>query len=126
MAWLDPLAGAQALQPGESIALPPDATVRAPGGATTAVGPAGLFGGAEAAGVYQVTRPGAPPLAFAVNMTDAAESDLRPRPHPELDRDLAPDPSAKGAQEAWRPLVALALALLGAEWLIFYGRREPA
>jgi Ca-activated chloride channel homolog len=126
VAWLDPLAGAQALRPGESIALPPDATVRAPGGPAAPVGATGLFAGADAPGVYQVTRPGAAPLAFAVNMTDAAESDLRPRPHPELERDLTADTGATGAQEAWRPLVALALALLGAEWLIFYGRRAPA
>jgi hypothetical protein len=122
--WLDPLAGVQALHPGDPVPLAPAATVTAPDGTAARVGERGVYAGTEAAGLYQVTGGAAPARTFAVNMTDAGESALAPRPHPELQRDAplaAPDSQTQ--QEFWPLLAALAAGLLGAEWILYCWKR---
>ncbi|MDQ2809150.1 MAG: VWA domain-containing protein [Chloroflexota bacterium] len=119
--WLDPLVEAGAQRPGAAIPLPAGTLVGTPDGRNVTVGAAGLFADTEAAGLYRVTRPGRPDLAFAVNATDAAEADLMPRPQPELTQ---PAPAAAGGhQEVWRPLAGLALAFMCSEWFLYCRRR---
>jgi hypothetical protein len=81
----------------------------------------------EQIGRYVVTRAeqDAEPLqTFAVNLLDAAESNIRPRPHEPLPAAgparLAPAPRPTG--ELWWPLLAAAFALLSLEWLLFARR----
>jgi hypothetical protein len=137
--WLYPLAGAGALDPGESLYLPPGSVVKAPGERTLQVGSSGIFADTDEAGVYEVAPASAAPVGsessstpeagastpvrFAVNMTDPTESNLSPAAHPELDRQAAATAERKIQQEYWSPLAAFALFLVGAEWLIYCWRR---
>ena len=69
-------------------------------------------------------NPSGAEVLFAVNMTDAAESNLTPQAHPELTRpatDAVAAPVAR--QEIWWPLAALALLLLGGDWLYYCWKR---
>ena len=52
---------------------------------------------------------------------DRAESDIRPRPLPTFEASFS-TPPPNGTSETWPWLAAAALAVLGAEWLVF-GRR---
>ena len=135
--WLSPLAGAQALQPGESVALSPGATVTAPDKTSLRVGSTGLYARTEQAGIYTVSQnsqaqngtSGANSAAgtntFAVNMTDIKESNLLPRAHPEFQNQVeAPGAKANPVNhEYWSSLAAVALLLVGAEWLFYCIRR---
>jgi hypothetical protein len=130
--WLYPLASARALEPGESLYLPPGSVVSAPGDRTLQVGDSGIFSETDAAGVYEVAAPGegevgagteAEPLRFAVNMTGSSEADLSITAHPELNRQSATLEPRNTRQEFWPPLAAFALAILGLEWLVYCWRR---
>jgi hypothetical protein len=130
--WLYPLAAARAIEPGESLYLPPGYYVLAPGERGLRVGESGIFSETDEAGVYEVSSPRdqvrapdlrAEPLRFAVNMTGAGETDLRVASHPELDRQSAALDERTTKQEFWPPLAAFALALLGLEWLVYCWRR---
>ncbi len=122
--WLDPLAGQGALRPGDPVALPPGAVVVGSDGQRTTVGAGAVYNGTTQPGLYQVLVGGREERTFAVNMVDAAESNLAPQPHPELDRQAPPAVAAPlTKQEYWPPLAALALGLLGLEWLVFCWKR---
>jgi hypothetical protein len=123
--WLDPLVEAGALPPGAVVPLPPGATVSLPDNTEAKVGESGLFVATEQAGRYRVQRGGRSDLTFQVNAGDADEAALAPQAHPELSRP-APVDNAGGRQEAWRPLAALALLLVGADWFVYCRRRGQA
>jgi hypothetical protein len=154
--WLYPLAGVQALAPGESLRLTPGSTVIAPDGTQALVGPGGLFTDTEQAGIYRVLEPalqsggGADEegrqadqkvgWSFAVNM-DGAESDPAPRPHPELSGPGLPGTWSGGtgdsthisgagtgptSTELWTPLTVVVLVLIIGEWLLYYRKRGRA
>jgi hypothetical protein len=125
--WLDPLAGTATLAPGTPVHLPPGAAVTLPDGASRTVGASGVYAETEAPGLYRVQAAGAPDLLFAVNMTDAVESDLTPRAHPELARAAdATTPQRVARQEIWWPLALVALLLLSGEWLYYCWKRGRA
>src|SRR5207302_8772561 len=84
--WLYPLAGSQALRPGERLFLPTDSIVETPGGRILAVGAQGVFADTEEQGLYTVKEGGKTSMEFAVNMSDAQEANITPRAHPELER----------------------------------------
>jgi hypothetical protein len=125
--WLDPLAGTATVAPGTAIRLPPEATVTPPDGSSAPVGAGGAFAATDAPGLYRVKNAGGAEVLFAVNMTDASESDLTPQAHPELTRPAGQDAAPPVArQEIWWPLAALALLLLGGEWLTYCWKRGRA
>jgi hypothetical protein len=125
--WLDPLAGTATVAPGMALRLPPEATVTRPDGQSTLVGAGGAFAATDAPGLYRVKNPSGAEVLFAVNMTDASESDLTPQAHPELTRPAGQDAAPPVArQEIWWPLAALALLLLGGEWLTYCWKRGRA
>jgi hypothetical protein len=121
--------GGLKVRPGESVSLP------APGGAAVLRRPDGQEEPLTAAGAelkvehtdrvghYAVVEPSSGRLLadFSVNLEDAAESDIRPRPA-EQPVVAAPPPATRLVTEWWRPLVLAALALLGTEWLVFARR----
>ncbi len=120
--WLYPLAGTQALRPGESIGLPAGSTVIGSDGQRSQVDRSGLFAGTDQQGVYRVEGTSTP-LQFAVNMVDGRESDLEVRAHSELDRQASRTTERLAMQEYWSPLAAIALALVGGEWLYYCWKR---
>jgi hypothetical protein len=125
--WLDPLAGTATVAPGTAIRLPPEATVTPPDGPSAPVGAGGAFAATDTPGLYRVKNASGAEVLFAVNMTDAAESNLAPQAHPELTRpadEAMPPPVAR--QEIWWPLAALALLLLGGAWLTYCWKRGRA
>ena len=125
--WLDPLAGTATVAPGTVLRLSPEATVTRPDGQRAPIGAGGVFAATDAPGLYRVQNASGAEVLFAVNMTDAAESDLTPRAHPELTRLLtAETPLPVARQEIWWPLAALALLLLGGEWLAYCWKRGRA
>ncbi len=77
---------------------------------------------ADRAGLYTAAGPGLH-KQVAVNLLDAAESDIRPRPTLDLSGHAV---AARGAlltlAELWRPLLLLALGILAAEWWVFVRR----
>ncbi len=91
--WLDPLAGTQAVDPGQTLQLAPGSTVQTPSGRTLVVGAPGLFTDTDEEGIYRVLGPGSStqanttPQQFAVNMADNAQSSTdnpQSTSHPEL------------------------------------------
>lgn len=78
-------------------------------------------------GIYRLTA-GHESQPVAVNLFDAAESDLSAPapPQPEEARPspaAAPETPASGGQEVWASLAALALGLLMGEWYLYHRRR---
>jgi hypothetical protein len=124
--WLYPLAGAEALRPGEPAYLSPGSVVAGPDGRTVTVGATGVYADTDAQGIYTVSAPGKPGSTFAVNMTDRQESGDGLRPHPELERPAEARVVLMDKQEYWSPLAALALVLVGAEWLFYCWKRGSA
>ncbi|HYP21912.1 MAG TPA: hypothetical protein VEY08_17720, partial [Chloroflexia bacterium] len=121
--WLYPLASVGALHPGASIRLSPRSTITTPGGRSVRVGNTGVYGDTEEAGLYKVSS-GGRETTFSVNMVDSGESSLSPREHPELERPSSVEPvEDQTQQEVWSPLAALALVLVGSEWLFYCWRR---
>ncbi len=123
------------LQPGQTATLRSDAKVEQ----LTVVPPRGkphqvergklntfVFTGTDELGIYDVQADGKQQERFAVNLFDSAESDIRPRAqnavkigYVEVEGQSTYE-SAR--QEAWRPLLLAALAVLLLEWYI-YNRR---
>jgi hypothetical protein len=123
--WLYPLVGTQAVEPGLTVQAGPGASVQTPSGRTVEVGADGLFAATDEAGIYSVQVPGGSTLQFAVNPKDDPEpTDSDALAHPELTRPLEIEPAEVTANEVfWLPLVALALALLVGEWLVYTWKR---
>jgi Ca-activated chloride channel family protein len=121
--WLYPLASVGALHPGASIRLSPGSTITTPNGQSVRVADTGVYGDTEEAGLYKVSS-GGRETNFSVNMVNSSESSLSPREHPELDRPSSIEPvEDQTQQEVWSPLAALALVLVGSEWLFYCWRR---
>jgi len=81
--------------------------------------------GLRAPGLYRLERDGAPPLEFGVNDLDAAESDLRTLKsgHRPSSLDLAEIESTFTASDFG--LLAIALALLLADWIFLARLGRP-
>jgi Ca-activated chloride channel homolog len=123
--WLYPLAGTQAVEPGRQVQAGAGARVETPTGRTVEVGADGIFAATDEPGIYAIEGPGGATMRFAVNPKDdpepAASEALQ---HPELSRPLEIEPAEVTANEVfWLPLVALALALLVGEWLVYTWKR---
>lgn len=129
--WLYPLAGTQAITPGDPVYVSPGSVVTAPSGRATTLGNAGVYVDTEEVGLYRAEG-GAlqKPINFAVNMTSERESNLAVRPHPELERTPEPaqadEEQVTQTREYWTPLAGMALFLVGAEWLFYCWRRGRA
>lgn len=82
-------------------------------------------------GIYQYSLSeagGLAPRYFAVNLADGRESDINPRPLPEVDAE-APGVTPRQAQATlslWPWLAAAALLVLVLEWCVLFGRRRHA
>jgi hypothetical protein len=124
--------GEDNVQPGDVKILRPDMAVKQ----IEIVDPAGksdelqrgsrpdfTFGKTDALGVYQVKWEGQLRRNFAVNLLDAAESDIAPRRIVQIGRDrIAAEDSYVQPRDLWKWVVAGALLLLLLEWYI-YNRR---
>ncbi len=125
--------GSTTLQPGETMALrgvgsSGRLTVRTPSGkSVTLEGQAGSslhFGDTDQTGIYTVEESGQPARYFAVNLFDAAESQIEPRAAVEIgyDKVLGQASWEGGRVELWKPLLLAVLCVLCLEWYI-YNRR---
>ncbi len=125
--WLYPLAGKEALRPGEPLYLGAGALLVSPSD-NKQVGDSGVFVDTEDAGIYRVTSGEAEDnqLQFAVNMENIRESSIAPRPHPELNTPAGNGEEQLVTKEYWSPLAALALLLAGTEWLFYCWKRGQA
>jgi Ca-activated chloride channel family protein len=123
--WLYPLAGTQAVEPGRPVQAGAGARVETPSGRAVEVGADGLFAATDENGIYSIQVPGGATLQFAVNPKDDPEpADSDSLAHPELTRPLEIERLEETATEVfWMPLVALALALLVGEWLVYTWKR---
>lgn len=129
--WLYPLADTQSFRPGDPIILPPGSIITTPAGEQVRVGSSGRFTNSDEQGIYSVQAQArqaanSPSDRFAVNMADAQESSLSVQSHPELNRQPAAGQQRMSTQEFWLPLVVVALALSGAEWLFYCLKRGRA
>jgi Ca-activated chloride channel family protein len=129
--WLYPLAGAQSLSPGEQVPVAPGSRVTTPDGQSVWVGDTGIFANTDMQGIYWIEGPWSglgtkTQRTFAVNMIDRQESGNQPRPHPELVRQAPGVAERLIKQEQWSPLAAIALMLVGAEWLLYCWKRGSA
>jgi hypothetical protein len=125
--------GTPSVRPGGSIALRgtgsgESLTVRRPTGATeTLKRPSGEtfhFADTGELGIYSVEEPGQSPRHFAVNLFDAAESNLPPRADIQIGYEKVAGRTVweGGRFELWKPLLLLALCVICLEWYI-YNRR---
>ena len=81
------------------------------------------FGATDQVGVYRFTEPGGAPRSFAVNLLDAEESNIEPRPIITIGSDRIEAGREHGQpREMWKWFAVVALALLMLEWYI-YNRR---
>jgi hypothetical protein len=128
-------ADAGVLAPGRSITLrsatnAPKLTVQNPAGKTTELKPVegGTFhyASTDELGIYRVNENQKLTQAFAVNLFDSAESEIRPRPENSIRIgyvDVKGEAGWEGARrELWKPLAFAALLVLLGEWYI-YNRR---
>jgi hypothetical protein len=81
------------------------------------------FGATDHVGVYRFIEPGGTPRSFAVNLLDADESNIEPRPIITIGSDRVEAGREHGQpRELWKWFAVAALALLMLEWYI-YNRR---
>jgi hypothetical protein len=84
------------------------------------------FTGTEELGPYEVRADQQPLSRFAVNLFDAAESDIRPKPEPSIQigyDEVAGQPGWEATRrETWKGLLLMGLVVLLLEWYI-YSRR---
>jgi hypothetical protein len=122
-------------RPGQSVALEvatPEATVhiKPPSGPNVDMkaGKTGKLSFTETndLGIYELRSGGKTADRFAVNLFNAAESDIRPNPSPAIkvgDVEVKGEAASQAARkEIWKTLVLIGLAVLAAEWYI-YNRR---
>jgi len=122
--------GGDALRPGDAVTLRTGGakrvTVTTPGGATEALDPADrgevtVTGTAEL-GVYAAAV-GDERIAFAVNLYDAAESDLTPRAAVSVGNQTAEAGELRRPpRELWKFAVVAALLVVLAEWWVYASR----
>ncbi len=129
--WLYPLAGTQAVTPGESLRLAPGSVVHTPGGLKVDTGPTGLFLDTDEAGIYGVSPAGAVDgqhdIQFAVNLSDDPGNTAPAEwSHPELNSPRSGSGGEVKHVEFWLPLAGVALALLAGEWLVYCWKRGSA
>lgn len=124
--------GSSTLEPGEVKALRADAEIEK----VSVIDPQGretnlqrgsrndfLYEKTETPGVYRVQWQGQPQSAFSVNLLNAQESDLTPRPSIGIGAEKVADSQPRQqAYDLWKYLAVLGVGLLLAEWL-FYNRR---
>jgi Aerotolerance regulator N-terminal/von Willebrand factor type A domain len=120
------------VQPGEPVVLRPEAGVRwlkitPPQGPTETLQrgprPEFTYANTELQGVYRVARDDGQERRFAVNLLDAAESDIEPRTEVQIGTErLIAGRERRQPHEMWKWAVLLALLLLLIEWYI-YNRR---
>jgi hypothetical protein len=122
--------GALSVRPGQPVTLrafgsAESLTVLSPGGTSSVLrrgpGEPFRFTATDELGVYTVSEEGQPPTHFVVNLTDSAESDIRPRTEIRIGHETVHGQASwKGARnELWKPLLGLALVILLAEWYIY-------
>jgi hypothetical protein len=81
------------------------------------------FGGTDRVGIYRYSEGGGAPRSFAVNLLDADESNIEPRPLIMIGSDRIAAGKERGQpRELWKWFALAALALLLLEWYI-YNRR---
>ena len=124
------------IQPGQPKTIRPDSPVAdieitEPGGTAQKLKRGSradfLYGGTEQTGVYQVKWDGQWQRGFAVNLLDAGESNIEPRPAVtigavQVQGSTEERPHPAPTRELWRWAVLLALIVVLAEWYI-YNRR---
>ena len=123
------------VRPGSSVTLEspdPQSTVEVhtPSGQTVSLPPAGSgrssFTATNELGIYEAQVKGKTFERFAVNLMDAAESDIRPQPDPAIKIGYVEVAGQRGWQaghrEIWKELLLLGLAVSLVEWYI-YNRR---
>jgi len=104
--------------------------VQVPSGATVQLPPNSsgklTFTATDELGIYRVLADGKPLRQFAVNLLDAAESNIRPPADPTIKIGYVEVAGqvgwVAGHREIWRPLVLAGLALALLEWLIYLRR----
>jgi hypothetical protein len=120
------------VQPGEALILRPEASVRSlkitpPRGPEEKLQrgsrPEFVYANTEVQGIYHVTRDDGQERHFAVNLLDAAESDIEPRTEVQIGSErVVAGQERRQPHALWKWVAALALILLLVEWYI-YNRR---
>ncbi len=112
---LRPEAGVQWLQ----VATPSGEVIKIPRGSRNDF----PFANTDQLGVYRVTRDDGGRGGFAVNLLDAQESNIEPRPEIHIGSDrIAPGRERRQPWVLWKWIILLAVVLLMVEWYI-YNRR---
>jgi hypothetical protein len=132
--WLNPAAARNrqfSVRAGEAFRLPlsesnTTARLTRPDGRTQELRAEGrelVVGDTHRAGVYRL-KAGTNEVTFAVNLTDAAESDITPRDELPLGKYARVEASlsVKADREVWRWLAAAGLCVLMFEWWWFHRR----
>jgi hypothetical protein len=124
--------GEEILQPGQVKTLRPDVSVSEievtdPAGKVQKLGRGSRadfsYGDTQHVGVYRVAWDGEGQRSFAVNLLDAEESNIEPRPAIHIGAEqVVGDQERRQPRELWKWFVLLGLGLLLAEWYI-YNRR---
>lgn len=120
------------VQPGEPMVLRPETgvrklTVTAPDGTVAVLEREGrpdfLYPDTDRPGIYKVDRDDGLTRSFAVNLLDADESTLDPRPELRLGSEkVAQETERSTPRDLWKWILVLALFLLMAEWYIYNKR----
>jgi len=127
--------GLEEVRPGQPVTLEApapntDLEVRTPSGAVFELpgGDSGKvsFADTDESGIYEVRAAGKTVRRFAVNLCDAAESNIRPDPQPALKIGYADVPGQSDWEPArldlWKGLVLLGLAVALLEWHVYLRR----
>ena len=82
-----------------------------------------LFDEANTVGPYEVRQDGEVQRLFVVNLLDARESDLKPRPDFRIgDENVVAGETGRRSHELWKVLTAVAFVLLLLEWFLYTRR----